>query len=140
MKKQTLRRLLAAAMVAAMAMGIAGCSNSGETASGGDTGSAASTADNGGDASGGDSASQEPVTLTVWNTEVQTPGVQDNPVANAIKEKVGVVMDIVQGDAQKFSVLMAGGDLPGIIYSTARSRAWITAPSSRASSSWRWTT
>ena len=119
MKKQTLRRLLAAAMVAAMAMGIAGCSNSGETASGGDTGSAASTADNGGDASGGDSASQEPVTLTVWNTEVQTPGVQDNPVANAIKEKVGVVMDIVQGDAQKFSVLMAGGDLPGIIYSNS---------------------
>ena len=48
MKKQTLRRLLAAAMVAAMAMGMAGCSNSGETASGGDTGSAASTADKGG--------------------------------------------------------------------------------------------
>ncbi|MGB8451579.1 MAG: extracellular solute-binding protein [Anaerocolumna sp.] len=56
------------------------------------------------------------ITLTVWNTEVPAAGIQDNEVAKAIEEKLGIKLDIVQGDAQKFSVLLAGGDLPDIIY------------------------
>lgn len=60
---------------------------------------------------------EEPVTLTIWNTEVLTPGVQTTEVAQAIEERLGIKMDIVQGDAQKFSILTAGGDLPDIIYS-----------------------
>ncbi len=58
----------------------------------------------------------EVVTLTIWNTEVLTPGVQTTDVARVIEEKLGIKMDIVQGDAQKFSILTAGGDLPDIIY------------------------
>lgn len=61
-------------------------------------------------------AEEEPVTLTIWNTEVLAPGIQTNEVAKAIEEKLGIKMDIVQGDAQKFSILVAGGDLPDIIY------------------------
>lgn len=105
MKKQYLRKVLAGALAAAMTLGIAGCSDSGTTSSG--------------SGSGESSGKDEVVTLTVWNTEVTTPGVQDNPVANAMTEATGVKMDIVQGDSQKFSVLMAGGDLPDIIYSNS---------------------
>lgn len=105
MKKQCLRKVLTGALAVAMTLGIAGCSDSGTTSSG--------------SGSGDSSAKDEVVTLTVWNTEVTTPGVQDNPVANAMTEATGVKMDIVQGDSQKFSVLMAGGDLPDIIYSNS---------------------
>lgn len=56
------------------------------------------------------------VTLTIWNTEVLTPGVQETEIAKYIEEKLGIRMEIIQGDAQKFSVLSAGGDLPDIIY------------------------
>lgn len=58
----------------------------------------------------------EPMTLTIWNTEVLTPGVQTNEIAKEIEKKLGIKMEIVQGDAQKFSILVAGGDLPDIIY------------------------
>lgn len=59
---------------------------------------------------------EEPVTLTIWNTEVLTPGIQTNEVAQEIEKRLGIKMDIVQGDAQKFSILVAGGELPDIIY------------------------
>lgn len=62
------------------------------------------------------SAEEETVTLTIWNTEVLTPGIQTTEVAKVIEEKLGIKMDIIQGDAQKFSLLTAGGDLPDIIY------------------------
>lgn len=60
--------------------------------------------------------SEEPITLTIWNTEVLSPGIQTNEIAQEIEKKLGIKMDIVQGDAQKFSILVAGGDLPDIIY------------------------
>lgn len=60
--------------------------------------------------------SDDVVTLTIWNTEVLTPGVQTNEVAKEIEKRLGIRMEIVQGDAQKFSILTAGGDLPDIIY------------------------
>lgn len=61
-------------------------------------------------------AEEEPVTITIWNTEVLSPGVQTNEIAQYIEEKLGIRMEIIQGDAQKFSILVAGGDLPDIIY------------------------
>ncbi|MBQ8305839.1 MAG: extracellular solute-binding protein [Blautia sp.] len=57
------------------------------------------------------------VTLTIWNNEVMAPGLQDNDVAKVIEERLGIKMDIISGDSQKFSVLLAGGDLPDIVYS-----------------------
>ena len=104
MKKNTLKKVLAMALAGMMALSVAACGQSSDTA----TPEAAS-----------DSAEvkkDEVITLTIWNTEVTTPGIQDNDVARVIEEKLGIKMDIVQGDSQKFSVLVAGGDLPDIIY------------------------
>ena len=106
MKNRYFKKVLAGALAAGMVVSMAGCGDSG-------TSGTARTDD----AKTTDGKSEEPVTLTVWNTEVLTPGVQDNAVAKVFEEKLGVKLDIIQGDSQKFSVLMAGGDLPDIIYS-----------------------
>ena len=108
MKKKYLKKALAGLLAAGMVISMAGCGGSNESGSGDSTKEEAAV-----DAAG----SEEPVTLTVWNTEVLTPGIQDNAVAKVLEEKLGIKLDIVQGDSQKFSVLMAGGDLPDIIYS-----------------------
>lgn len=106
MKNRYFKKVLAGALAAGMVVSMAGCGDSGAS------GTARTD-----DAKTTDGKSEEPVTLTVWNTEVLTPGVQDNAVAKVFEEKLGVKLDIIQGDSQKFSVLMAGGDLPDIIYS-----------------------
>ena len=64
--------------------------------------------DTGSTTAGSQASSDEPVTLTIWNTEVLTPGIQTNEVAKEIEKKLGIKMEIVQGDAQKFSILVAG--------------------------------
>ena len=116
MKKKTLQKAMAAVLTAAMMVSAAGCGSNGSSSSGdgpdGGTGTAAQ--DTGSDESG--ASAGETVTLTIWNTEVMAPGIQDNDVARVIGEKLGIKMDIIQGDSQKFSVLLAGGDLPDIIY------------------------
>lgn len=106
---------MAAVLTTAMAISLVGCGNDGADAS---VGGQESKAEQGQDGSSDESASsdRETVTLTIWNTEVMTPGIQDNDVSRVIEEKLGIKMDIVQGDSQKFSVLLAGGDLPDIIY------------------------
>jgi ABC-type sugar transport system, periplasmic component len=58
---------------------------------------------------------KEPVTLKIWMENFNTPGVQNNPVANELAKQTGVTMDIVTGDTEKFKVLVAGNDLPDII-------------------------
>lgn len=103
MKKNTLQKVLALALVGTMTLAMAACGQSASTQSGN------AAADN-------SAATDEVVTLTVWNTEVTTPGLQDNDVTRVIEEKLGIKLDIVQGNSQKFSVLVAGGDLPDIIY------------------------
>ncbi len=65
---------------------------------------------------GSTASGNEPVTLTMWNSEVPTAGIQQNDVAKEIARITGVTLNIVQGDAQKFKVLVAGNDLPDIIY------------------------
>jgi putative aldouronate transport system substrate-binding protein len=55
------------------------------------------------------SAAPEPITLTVsWDQQFNgTPGVQSNRVADAIKAKTGVTMDIMSMDPDKIKVMLA---------------------------------
>lgn len=66
--------------------------------------------------SGGDEP-QELVTLKVLVMETGTKwnNYADSAVAKAIAEKVGVKIEYVEADENKFNVLLAGGDLPDII-------------------------
>lgn len=57
------------------------------------------------------------VEITFWDKDALETGSQNTTVANAIAEKTGVRLNVVNGDAQKFKVLLAGGDLPGIVNS-----------------------
>jgi putative aldouronate transport system substrate-binding protein len=85
------RFAIALLAAAALAAGLAGCA--------------------GGGASGGTEAE-----ITVWNDIAETEGVQKNPIADEIAKRTGVRMNVVKGDNEKFQVLQAGGDLPGIIF------------------------
>lgn len=58
----------------------------------------------------------EEVTITIWDQDVPKDGIQNNAVADVIAQKTGVRMNFVKGDAQKFKVLIAAGDLPDIVY------------------------
>lgn len=55
--------------------------------------------------------------ITFWCKDALETGVQNTAIADAIAEKTGVRLNVVNGDAQKFKVLLAGGDLPGIVNS-----------------------
>ncbi|MBJ6360755.1 extracellular solute-binding protein [Paenibacillus sp. GCM10012307] len=63
------------------------------------------------------SSNLDPLTFTIsWDQQFNgVPGVQNNPVANAIKEKTGITMDIIGTDRDKLKVMLAGGDLPDIM-------------------------
>lgn len=63
------------------------------------------------------SADSKPVTLSIsWDQQFNgVPGVQSNRVADAIKAKTGVTMDIMSMDPDKIKVMLAGGDLPDIM-------------------------
>lgn len=111
MKRKTLKKAMALALTGIMALSVAACGQE-KKAQTGDTAAGTSTQSSTTEETGTD----EVVTLTIWNTEVTTPGLQDNDVTRVLEEKLGVKLDIVQGDSQKFSVLVAGGDLPDIIY------------------------
>lgn len=102
--KRRMKKIAALLMVMTMGVSMAACGGNGdkETSGGASTGSG--------------NGSEDVVTLTIWNTEVLTPGIQTNEIAKEIEKRLGIKMDIVQGDAQKFSILVAGGDLPDIIY------------------------
>jgi len=62
--------------------------------------------------------SEEEVVITIWNKDVVSAGIQNNAVADEIAKKTGVRIQVVNGDAQKFKVLLAGEDLPDIIHSS----------------------
>mgnify|MGYP000010172976 FL=1 len=112
--KNILKKVTALLGAAAMTASLIACGGQDAAQDSGTQEQSAGTAD-----SGESQAAQAPddvITLTVWNTEVLTPGIQNNDVARAIEEKLGIKLDIVQGDSQKFSILLAGGDLPDIIY------------------------
>lgn len=108
------KKLFSLLLVLCMVLSLAACGGSDNNATTGTKGTsdAGETEADAGD----DTAKDEVITLTIWNTEVLSPGIQTNDVAKYIEEKLGIKMDIIQGDAQKFSLLVAGGDLPDIIY------------------------
>lgn len=66
--------------------------------------------------------------MTIWNRDVANTGVQTTPIADEIAKKTGVRMNIQTGDAQKFKVLLAGGDLPEIIFTNRNDNGtdWAT--------------
>lgn len=114
-QRRTLQLLLASLMTASLAL--SACSNGNNT--GGNAASsppAGETNSAGAEATDSGSA-KEQVTLRVlimetgskWNTH------QDSVVAKAIADKLGVKIEYVEADENKFNVLLAGGDLPDIV-------------------------
>lgn len=68
------------------------------------------------------SASEAPKELVTLRVLVMEPGTKwnkypDSTVAKAIAEKVGVKIEYVEADENKFNVLLASGDLPDIVRS-----------------------
>ncbi|MDO4443980.1 MAG: hypothetical protein Q4C97_00430 [Bacillota bacterium] len=55
--------------------------------------------------------------ITFWCKDALETGAQHTAIADEIAKKTGVRLNVVNGDAQKFKVLLAGGDLPGIVNS-----------------------
>lgn len=96
---------------------LAGCSKTGKDTAATDNKTAESTTSDGAAATKDTGEAKKEVVIKIWNNDVTTAGIQNNPVADEIAKKTGVRIEVVNGDAQKFKVLLAGGDLPDIIYS-----------------------
>lgn len=114
--RKTFHNLIVLLMVVTLALtACSGGNGSGNSASGtpAETGSPKA----GGATAGTGADSGEPITLRLlimetgskWNTH------KDSEVVKAIAEKVGVNIEYVEADENKFNVLLAGGDLPDIV-------------------------
>lgn len=101
--KRRMKKLTAMLLCAAMAVSMLGGCGKGKE-------------DESGKAKKSDAKSGE-TEITFWCKDAISTGVQETAVADAIAEKTGVRLNVVNGDAQKFKVLLAGGDLPGIVNS-----------------------
>lgn len=100
--KKTFRRVMAMLMMTSLLLAACTGGSTGTYQTGtGETGSS------------GTGSSKDLVTLRVlimetgskWNSQ------QNNEVAQAIAEKIGVKIEYVEADENKFNVLLAGGDL-----------------------------
>lgn len=118
MKKIT-ALLLSSVMAVSM---LAGCGSSGNEAAKSDGGADNAAPKNqeaqdtqGDAAEGGESEGETEITF--WCKDSLETGPQNTTIADAIAERTGVRLNVVNGDAQKFKVLLAGGDLPGIVNS-----------------------
>jgi len=117
--KNKMRKFVTLGMAAVMALSLAACGSNNDnttTTTKTETENKSEVREEAASESGEEGYTGEIITLTIWNTEVLSPGIQNNEVAKAIEEKLGIKLDVVQGDSQKFSILVAGGDLPDIIY------------------------
>lgn len=101
-----MKRVLSVAILAAMLLGIAGCSSGGQT----ESNPSSKTPD--GDGKG------EVVTLDVFSMPSNTSGLWEGWAAEIIKEKIGVEVNLLpsgdQGE-QKLQALMASGELPDVV-------------------------
>lgn len=62
-----------------------------------------------------------PITFKVWGS-APTLGIQKTPIAEELRKVTGVTLDVVGGDSSKFKVLLAGNDLPDIIFTNYTSQ------------------
>lgn len=108
----------AAVMLMSTALLLSACSgNSGSNNAGGESPSASSSGSPSASATADSGKKEDLVTLRVL---VMEPGTKwnkypDSKVAQAIAEKVGVKIEYVEADENKFNVLLASGDLPDIV-------------------------
>lgn len=116
-KRVSFYKLLLASL--SMSLIFTACSsggNSGNSAKSNSKGNETGTSSN---SSGGETVNgKKPITLTISTDQLFSsgaPGVQSNPVADEIKNKLGVTMDIISSDPEKINVMLAGGDLPDIM-------------------------
>ncbi|MFD0712833.1 hypothetical protein [Paenibacillus sp. GCM10027626] len=59
--------------------------------------------------------SNDPIVLKLFCTDCSEAGVQKTAIAEEIKKKFNITLDVVKGDEQKLQALLAGGDLPDVI-------------------------
>ncbi|GGA42917.1 extracellular solute-binding protein [Paenibacillus physcomitrellae] len=112
MKKRKYSIFSLAVVLTSLSLVIAGCGGGNNAAS--NNSSTNVSASGGDDSTGG----KEPITLTISTDQMFSsgaPGIQKNPVADEIKKKTGVTMDIISSDPEKIKVMLAGGDLPDIM-------------------------
>lgn len=99
------KRFLVLVLAAMLVLSVAGCGKSQEKES---------------NSTESSTGTQKEVKISIWNDIADTDGVQNNPIADEIAKKTGVRMNVVKGDSQKFQVLLAGGDLPEIIFTNGQ--------------------
>ncbi|MBO0993359.1 ABC transporter substrate-binding protein [Bacillus sp. SD088] len=71
------------------------------------------------DKSSGDSKSDEPITLTFFNADLNSDVSFDDPVAKEITKRTGIKLDIqhpVGGDEQAIPLMIASGEYPDMIF------------------------
>jgi putative aldouronate transport system substrate-binding protein len=132
MRKVTRRVISLLCCIMFVIASFAGCGNNNEKTGNETGGTDASSTKSTGNEPTAAGEKEEEVVITLWNNDILSTGIQNNPVADAIAEATGVRIEIANGDSQKFKVLMAGGDLPDIIYSNLTDNGvdWATLVSS----------
>ncbi|WP_455614948.1 extracellular solute-binding protein [Eisenbergiella sp.] len=120
MKKNVLKKIMAAALSGAMAIGLLACGSAADTANTDtSTGSTAESGTEGGaQALAGDAEVYWFSDVTGWGPNGWEKGVASSPLLDAIKEKTGVTFTIEQPptDADtKLGLMIASNDLPDLI-------------------------
>ncbi len=115
-KTKKARRILAAALAAAMLVGLSACQNDQTTSSN----SVSQTDEISSGQADGNTVSTDPVTLTIFSMQgtSTTYGVEENWVFNDLKEKTGISLDwqTAAGNANDvMNTMLAGGELPDIV-------------------------
>ena len=127
MKKQIVKRILAAALAGVMLAGLAACGSGAESGNNTENSAVqkedADAADENNTADAGDTKAEDVTvewfsSVTGWGPSGWTSGVASSPLMDAIKEKTGVTLNIEQPptDADtKLGLMIASGDLPDLI-------------------------
>ena len=127
MKKQIVKRILAAALAGVMLAGLAACGSGAESGNNTENSAVqkedADAADENHTADAGDTKAEDVTvewfsSVTGWGPSGWTSGVASSPLMDAIKEKTGVTLNIEQPptDADtKLGLMIASGDLPDLI-------------------------
>lgn len=114
MKRAKVKRLLAMGMAVLLGVSLMGCQGGDESPKGS---ASVSEKDGGSDEKGGASAEKEPVVITWGSMSVTEDGIltDKHPIYQQIKDELGIEIEWVMLDEDKYNVLASGGDLPDII-------------------------